>query len=542
MALSAAKLIVEVEARTQAAQQQLAAFGATLDATGKKAQSSGTGFAALDRHALNAGQRAQAAGANFASMGKGVDAAGKQAATAGASMAKAGDGANKAGAGAKNASGAVTGLGSAFSKTNLMAVAAGTGMVGLAAGVGMTAKAAVQAGIDYESAFAGVEKTVDGTQAELAELSGGIRDMAMSMPLAATEIAGVAEAAGALGVAQGDILEFTRVASLIGVTTDVSADQAATSLGQLSNVLGLTNADYEKFGSTLVALGNDGASTESAILGITERAGAAGELIGFATEETLAWGSAVANLGIEVDAGGTALQTFFITTAKQVAAAGDELDILAETAGMTADAFAQAYAEDASAALETFITGLGELDQAQQLATLSALGFNDSRITRTLLGLASNNDNLTNSLKTSKSAWQDNTAMAAEAEKRFATTESQIQLMKNSLNDAAISMSTVLLPAIVDISGGIADMAQGFSQAVEYMQEPDPIDFASRWEEAADRIAGIEVPMPVEPEDTSRRYGHMFSDLMGHDWDGLWAAMFPPKRTSWKSSISPSKS
>jgi len=346
-------------------------------------------------------------------------------------------------------------LGGSFNKANLGAIAAGAGMFGLAAGVGMAGKAAISAGINYETAFAGVEKTVEGTAAELDVLSTAIRQMATEMPIAATEIAGLAEAAGALGVKKEDILEFVRVTALIGTTTDVSSDQAATSLGQLSNVLGLTNDDYEKFGSTLVDLGNKGASTESQILGITERVGAAAELLGFATEETLAWGSAVANLGIEVQAGGTALQTFFISTAKMVAETGDELDILAETAGMTADAFEQAYAQDASAALQTVITGLGELDQAQQLAVLSALGFEDVRITRTLLGLASNTDNLTNSLNVSKDAWQENSAMAIEAEKRFETTASNIQVMKNNLNDLAIGFMDSFGPAI---NAGIEDV------------------------------------------------------------------------------------
>ena len=179
-------------------------------------------------------------------------------------------------------------LGGAFSKANIGAVAATAGVAGLAVGVGMAAKAVVSAGINYESAFAGVKKTVEGSAAELDVLSTSIRQMATEMPIAATEIAGLAEAAGALGVKKDDILEFTRVTALIGTTTDVSSAQAATSLGQLSNVLGLTNEDYEKFGSTLVDLGNKGASTESQILGMTERSGAAAELIGFATEETLA--------------------------------------------------------------------------------------------------------------------------------------------------------------------------------------------------------------------------------------------------------------
>jgi len=71
--------------------------------------------------------------------------------------------------------------------------------------------ASTKAAIDFESAFAGVKKTVEATEEEFAELEKGIRQMSTELPASATEIAGVAEAAGQLGIKTEDILEFTRV-------------------------------------------------------------------------------------------------------------------------------------------------------------------------------------------------------------------------------------------------------------------------------------------------------------------------------------------
>lgn len=68
-----------------------------------------------------------------------------------------------------------------------------------------------KAAIDFESAFAGVRKTVDATEEEFAELEKGIRQMSTELPASATEIAGVVEAAGQLGIKTKDILEFTKV-------------------------------------------------------------------------------------------------------------------------------------------------------------------------------------------------------------------------------------------------------------------------------------------------------------------------------------------
>src|SRR4051812_21166428 len=76
----------------------------------------------------------------------------------------------------------------------------------IAAGLGMSVKTAS----DWESAFAGVRKTVSASEAEFADLESGIRNMSKELPASATEIAGVAEAAGQLGIETPNILDFTR--------------------------------------------------------------------------------------------------------------------------------------------------------------------------------------------------------------------------------------------------------------------------------------------------------------------------------------------
>lgn len=319
----------------------------------------------------------------------------------------------------------------------------------IAAGVGLAA--VVGTAVSFEDAFAGVRKTVSGTVKELDSLEDQFRQLARTMPLSFEELSQIGETGGALGIATGDLLEFTRVVALIGVTTDVTSDQAATALGQLQNVLGLTADDFDNLGAALVDLGNKGASTESQILAIAQRSGSAASLIDLSADKTLGWASAVANLGIEVEAGGSALQKFFLDSLQNINN-DDTLEVMADTAGTTARAFKQAFEKDASGALETFLTGLGSLDKAAQLAVLSALGFNDVRITRTLLGLAGNTDNLSASLDTAADGWEKNTALTAEAEKRFATTKSQIALVKNNLRDAAFVIGDELLPVVADLS------------------------------------------------------------------------------------------
>ena len=358
--------------------------------------------------------------------------------------------------GVNSALGSVNKLDKAFGRTQTSLSKFGSN-IGRAATVGAVAAAGgvvavVNAARDYESAFAGVRKTVDATEAEFQDLSDAFREMARTIPISASELAILGETAGALGITGvKNIEEFVRVTALLGETTNLTSEQAATSLGVIANVLGLTSAEYSKFASSLVALGNAGASTETQIIEIAERAGAAGELIGLSTDQVLGFSSAVASLGIESEAGGTALQKFFIESTKSISKGGKELKTFAKVAGQSTKDFQKSFQEDAGGALEEFLVGLGKLDQAAQLNVLEELGFGDQRITRTLLGLANNTTLLASQLDVANEAFGENTALTKEAAERFKTFDSQLQITKNVLNDIGITIGTKLLPKITPL-------------------------------------------------------------------------------------------
>lgn len=363
------------------------------------------------------------------------------------------------------------------------------GVIAATAGAGALV-ATVKAASDWQSAFAGVLKTMDLTETEAAQMETAIRKMATTIPVSATELAGIAEAAGALGVAKADVLGFTDVVAKLGVTTDLTSDAAATSLGHLTTTLGLAGDQYAHLGNALVDLGNHGASTESQILGMTESVAGASKIIGLTADQTLGWGAALANTGEEVEAGGSSLQKFFLGIFKSVSKGGKDLEQVGKAAGMTGAAFRDSFGKDASGALEGLIVHLGTLSKAEQVATLEALGFTDIRITRALLKLVGNTDNLTDSLNVSTDAWAKNNAMEVEAGKRFATFDSRLQVLKNSLKDAAITIGNELLPQLTDLTKEATDflgkpetqaqikqfakdLAQGFRELVEQVKKVD---------------------------------------------------------------------
>src|SRR5690606_12090408 len=205
------------------------------------------------------------------------------------------------------------------------------GLAGLALAMGASIKEA----ISWESAWAGVEKTVDGTAAQMKDLEDGLVGMSLRLPATREEIAGVAEAAGALGVARPFIEDFTEVMIGLGESTNLTADEAATSLAQFANIMGTSQDQFESLGDTLVHLGNNGASTERQILDMALRLAGTGNIIGLTEDDVMALANAMASMGIEAQLGGGAFSRVMRDIDRAVAKGGDKLSAFADVSGMS---------------------------------------------------------------------------------------------------------------------------------------------------------------------------------------------------------------
>ncbi|MBY6274447.1 MAG: phage tail tape measure protein, partial [Bacillaceae bacterium] len=293
-------------------------------------------------------------------------------------------------------------------------------MIGLTAPLMLISGYATKAAIDWEDAFAGVRKTVEGTEEQLAELARGIRDMAREIPTAATEVADIAAMAGQLGIQREAILGFTRTMADLAVATDLAGEQGATALAQFANVMQMSQRNFDRLGSTIVALGNNAATTESRIAEFGQRIAAAGRIAGMAEAEVLAIGAAMASVGVEAEAGGTAVQKMLIAMTQAVAQGNDKLSLFAATAGMSAQQFATLWREDAAQAFTAFVEGLGRAGD-QAFVILQRLGMTDSRLMQAFLSLGNAGNLLRRTIELGNRAWEENNALAAEAAERYRT-------------------------------------------------------------------------------------------------------------------------
>lgn len=162
---------------------------------------------------------------------------------------------------------------------------------------------AIKSSIEWEQALAGVAKTTNMSGSELNKMGNEITKMSNTMPFAATEIAGVAEAAGQLGIKKQDITSFTRTMMNLGVATNLTADEAATEFARFANAANMPIKDVDRLGSTVVALGNSTATTEKEIVEMAQRLAGAGAQAGFSSDEIMSVSAAMSSVGIEAEAG-----------------------------------------------------------------------------------------------------------------------------------------------------------------------------------------------------------------------------------------------
>lgn len=339
-----------------------------------------------------------------------------------------------------------------FAKVGVGA-AATAGIVG-----GIFTAHAISSAIKYESAFAGVKKTVEATPAEFAKIRKELLDLSTQIPTSANNLAKIGESAGQLGIHKDAIVDFTRVIADLGETTNLAGEEGATMLARFANITQMSQRDFDRLGSTIVALGNAGASTESEIANMAMRIAGSGHLVGMTEAEILGVAEAMSSLGLEAELGGTAISRTLAEMAKAVSKGGDDLKRWALIAGQSADDFARLFKERPTAALQAVIDGLGNLhDNGVDLySVLEKVGLGGVRVTDTLLRASGAGDLVNRSIANANTAWAENNALTEEARKRYETTAAKLQVLKNRFERFAIDVGTQMLPTVNRALDGIS--------------------------------------------------------------------------------------
>lgn len=364
------------------------------------------------------------------------------------------------------------------------------------------------------------------------DLEKGLRDLAKELPASHKEIANVAEAAGQLGIQTDKVVGFTKTMIDMGESTNMSADSAATSLARFANITGMSQDKFSNLGSAIVDLGNNLATTESEITEMGLRLAGAGKQIGMTEGDIVGFAAALSSVGIEAEAGGSAFSRLMVQmqlatetgveafaplkqavaeqgvswesfvhavnwggkelTAvskqmgiptselkkmyKEASKASGSLEDFANVTGRTSEEFAQLFKSNPSQALIEFIQGLKDSEKhgISAIKVLDDMGITEVRLRDSLLRAANASDVFEGAVKRGNEAFNENTALAEEAGKRYGTTESQLKILRGQLNDVAITFGGPLVAALNSAISAAKPMIEALANMAEAFASADP--------------------------------------------------------------------
>lgn len=312
----------------------------------------------------------------------------------------------------------------------------------------------------YESALAGVKKTVNASSKEYRDLDLQFREMSTTMPTTYQEIAKVAEVAGQLGVKKGSITEFTETMIRLGESTVLSAEDAAMGIQRIMNVMGTASGDVDRFGATLVDLGNNFSTNEDEILEMTQRLSGMANQMGMSEADAMALATAMSSVGIKSEMGGSAMSRTMVKMNKSLQQGGESAKKWADLMGVSVQDAAKLMEEDAYGALIKMLKGMEKAqDGGKNLDTiLGELGITELRQVDTLKRLVGATDQVSEAQKVANGAWKDNSALLQESNKRFETFASQVEMAWNRIKNIFANMGAALAGSKSDFVGSLNEM------------------------------------------------------------------------------------
>lgn len=376
---------------------------------------------------------------------------------------------------------------------------------------------------DYESAYVGMTKTVDGTTEEMEHLYDVALDISETTPMGFVEAMGIMQTGGNLGVVVDNMEVFTRSYAALVAATDqhISGEQGAADVASFLNVLDGGVQNIDRFGSSIVYLGNNFNATEDQILAMAVRMAAAGKLAGLSSPQILGMATAFSAVGINAEAGGSAASklikqmqsaaevgsnaqkllgaeygnatdfSYYISskenllgvaqdlsmTTEQVQRMADSwlsLEQFSQVSGKTAEQFIKDWGDNPAQGMMDFFFGLNSLDASgveSTLAMLDKMGITEIRESNLVAAMSTNPELFASAVTGAMEAYEKNQAMWTEFETQISTQEAQNQMLANKMDNSMADLGENVIQAVQPALDKLNEILTAFNNLSEVDQD-----------------------------------------------------------------------
>ena len=325
--------------------------------------------------------------------------------------------------------------------------------------------AAVEASSKMERSFVDVDRTSEGTTAQLEALRAKLIELSTSTPISFIDLSQIAALGNQLGIAAQDIESFTQTIAQYSAISGQSAEDAATAFGRISNLTQLPASQFSNLASSIEYVARTSVATESSISSAAKEISALAAGAGFSAQGIVGLAGALSSLAIPPERARGALSLYFGALNSAIAEGGPKLEAFATLLGTTTGDVSTLVRDNKGQEVFTkFITGLSNLDSVAKTSALDTLGLSTIRVDQTMRALAQNVPLVTSVMQGANRAFSENTELGRQYSKIQATFDSVWKELTNSITNAAIKAKTIALPALKDLFQVVTKGIVAFSE------------------------------------------------------------------------------
>ncbi len=336
-----------------------------------------------------------------------------------------------------------------------MALGVGVALAGMGA-------ASVKTAMSFETAMAEVNKTADFvTEDGLSNLRKELEDLSKTMPLAFEELADIAASGGQMGIAGENLAQFTETIAKMGIAFDISAGQAAESMGFIASAYQVPIDKLGEVGDAINEVSNNSGATADKTIDFMLRTGAAANNMNIAAEATAAMGAAIIDAGGSVEKSGTAVSNMLLEMANPEWLK-DNANMFKEM-GVSTTEFANLVKTDGLAAFNLFRDGVIAADDPMSNLR-DAFGASAPHVAK-LFDETSKFQPLLDAVGQGAAGAATHIGSLDNEYRVMAdTTANAFVLMKNSARLVAASLGEAFLPAVREITDALIPLIQKFAE------------------------------------------------------------------------------
>jgi TP901 family phage tail tape measure protein len=335
----------------------------------------------------------------------------------------------------------------------------------IAAPLVLSAKAAV----DFEEKMADVSKTTGMNGSTLERFGNDLLAMSTKTRTSIDDLSTIAEIGGQLGIAQKDLLGFTKSANefniALGKDFSGGVEEAVASIGKIKTLFTQTKdlniADaISKTGSAINELGAVGNGTSANITDFTLRMGALPENLKATAQSTMALGAYLEEMGIDSQIAAGGMTNLLLV-------AGREINGFAKQMGISSDQAKQLLAQDPTKFASKFASSFKGMAPEKMAQSLEGLKVGSQETIKVIGALGMNTQRLTDLQNISNKAFAENNSLKNEAAKKEQTAAAQMAKLKNNMQALAITVGNALLPVINDLVQAVMPYVQGIANWIK---------------------------------------------------------------------------